>query len=174
MPESTIQLGNAATATAAASVAAVRYAVFRRHRQFFGLSIEFVTEVLPGQPLTRVPRGHRDLLGVLSLRGEILPVISIDALLNLEPRPDDPTLPILVLRRRDLLAGLRVDAIQSVISLNAAEIQPHPAGHDTHFAGIWQFAGDTAITLTLLSGAKLLDALCHQTTSAFPSLQITN
>lgn len=170
MPESAIQLGSATTTTAAAG----RYAVFRRHGQFFGLSIEFVTEVLPGQPLTRVPRGHRNLLGVLSLRGEILPVISIDELLNLEPRPDDPTLPILVLRRRELLAGLRVDAIQSVISLNATEIQPHPAGQDTHFAGIWQLTGDTPLTLTLLSGAKLLDALCHQTNSVFPSLQITN
>jgi chemotaxis signal transduction protein len=167
MPESTIQLGNASATTS-------RYAVFRRNGQFFGLSIEFVTEVLPGQPLTRVPRAHRNLLGVVSLRGEILPVISIDELLNLEPRPDDSTLPILVLRRRDLLAGLRVDAIQSVISLNAAEVQPHPSGHDTHFAGIWQLPGDASGTLTLLSGAKLLDLLCQQAASAFPSLQITN
>lgn len=167
MPESVIQIGTANATTS-------RYTIFKRHGQFFGLSIEFVTEVLPGQPLTRVPRAHRNLLGVLSLRGEILPVISIDEFLDLEPRPDDPTLPILVLRRRDLLAGLRVDAIQSVISLNSADIQPHPAGRDTHFAGIWQISGDSPLTLTLLSGAKLLDMLCQQSASNFPSLPNLN
>lgn len=154
-----------------AEVTVNRYAVFRRRGQFFGLGIEFVTEVLPGQPLTRVPRSQGNILGVLSLRGEILPVVTVDELLDLDPAPDDPALPILVLRWRELLVGLRVDAVQSVISLSSAEIQPHPSGRDSHFAGIWQAAGDTPVTLTLLAGGALLAVLCQQTGSAPISLQ---
>ncbi len=151
--------------TPSAPAASSRYAVFRRHDQFFGLGIEFVTEVLPGQPLTRVPRSQGNILGVLSLRGEILPVVTVDELLDLEPRLDDPALPILVLRWRDVLVGLRVDAIQSVITLNTAEIQPHPSGHGAHFAGIWRLEGDAQITLTLLAGGALIETLSQQTTT---------
>jgi len=142
-----------------------RYAVFQRSGQYFGLGIEYVTEVLPGQPLTRVPRSQNNLLGVLSLRGEILPVVTIDEMLDLTARVDDPQLPILVLRWKEMLVGLRVDSVQSVISLNASEIQPHPSNRDTHFAGIWRLKDDNSITLTLLAGAPLLVSL-HQQTSA--------
>ena len=148
----------------------VRYAIFRRQNQFFGLGIEFVTEVLSGQPLTRVPRAQENILGVLSLRGEILPVVTVDELLDLPPQPDNPAAPILVLRWRDLLLGLRVDAIQSVISLSPSEIQPHPSGHDSHFAGVWRGEGDEQFSLTVLAGAALLDALHPESASAVTTL----
>ena len=113
-----------------------------------------------------MPRCQTNILGVVSLRGEILPVVTIDVLLDLPPQPDNATLPILVVRWRDLLVGLRVDAVQSVISLNANEIQPHPMGRDTHFAGIWKTEGEHAITLTVLAGVPLLEALHQQTAPA--------
>ena len=139
-----------------------RYVIFRRHGQFFGLGIEFVTEVLPGQALTRVPRSQGNILGVLSLRGEILPVVRVDEMLDLAAANDNSALPILVLRWQDLLVGLRVDAIQSVITLPTGEIHPHPAGRDSHFAGIWHAGGDSPITLTLLDGNTLLGVLRQQ------------
>jgi purine-binding chemotaxis protein CheW len=139
------------------------FTVFRRKNQLFGLSIDLVREVLPGQPLTHVPRAQAQILGVLSLRGEILPVLAIDDLLCLDPPPEDPTLPILVLRRGELLLGLRVDAIHSVVSVPSAEVQPHPGSGDNPFLGIWQRPGGDAVTL--IAGTKLLDALCAQTSS---------
>ena len=138
------------------------YAAFRRQRQLFGLPIELVREVLPGQPLTRVARAREEILGVLSLRGEILPVVVIDPWLGLASHPDDSALPILVLRQAELLVGLRVDAIHSVVTVPLQEVQPHPAGGgDTFLAGIWQRAGQTPITL--IDGVALIEALCRQT-----------
>lgn len=139
-----------------------RHAVFRRRGQFFGLSIDLVREVLPGQPLTRVPRAHDEILGVLSLRGEILPVVVIDGWLGLTPEPDDATQPILVLRRGELLVGLRVDAIQGVANIPMSQVQPHPvAGNETHLTGIWHPPGGTPITL--IAGEELLQTLCQNT-----------
>jgi chemotaxis signal transduction protein len=147
---------------AAAKSSATRYAVFRRCNQQFALSIDLVSEVLPGQPLTRVPRSQSQILGVLSLRGEILPVLTLDDLLGLSAPTDDPNLPILVLRQGELLAGLRVDAIQSVVSIPASEIQPYPAEGEACFAGIWHPEG--MIPMTLIASAALIDALRRQTT----------
>lgn len=124
------------------------YAVFRRHQQLFGLTIELVREVLPGQPLTRVPQSRDEILGVLSLRGEILPVLVIDPWLGLPSVPDDPARPILVVRRADLLAGLRVDAIQGVVTVLHAEVQPHPSTDaGVHLTGIWRSEGHAPITI---------------------------
>ena len=150
------------TAPKADSGASVsRYTVFRRNQQFFGLTIKLVREVLSGQPLTRVARAQEQILGVLSLRGEILPVVVIDRWLGLPSSPDDLNSPILVLRDADFLVGLRVDAIQSVVNVPQTEVQPHPAaGDDTLLSGIWHRAGQPPITL--IDGAALIEALCHQ------------
>jgi purine-binding chemotaxis protein CheW len=142
--------------------AASRYAVFRRCNQFFALSIDLVSEVLPGQPLTIVPRSQDRILGVLSLRGEILPVLTIDDLLGVTAAADDPGAPILVLRHGELLAGLRVDAVQSVIPVSASEIQSYPADGEACFTGIWHPEG--AAPITLIASAALMDALRQQTT----------
>lgn len=140
-----------------------RYAAFRRQGQLFGLTIELVREVLPGQPLTRVARSQEQILGVMSMRGEILPVVVIDRWLGLASRPDDAALPILVLRQGELLVGLRVDAIQSVVNVPQQEVQPHPdAGKDTFLRGVWQRTGQPVITL--IDGVALIEALCQQTT----------
>jgi len=153
-PAAASQSGNAAS----------RYTVFKRRRQLFGLSIELVREVLPGQPLTRVPRSGEQILGVLSLRGEILPVVVMDSWLGLAATPDDPGLPILVLRRAELLVGLRVDAIQRVVNLAAGEIQSHPAaGGNPLLQGIWQPAGQTPITV--IDNNALVDLLCRSTST---------
>ena len=141
-----------------------RYAVFRRQQQYFGVTIDLVREVLPGQSLTRVARAREEILGVLSLRGEILPVVVIDHWLGLTVGADDPSLPILVLRRGDLLVGLRVDAIQSVVNISEAEIQPHPAEtEETLLTGIWSRPNQPPITL--IDGTALLTALCQQTST---------
>jgi len=141
-----------------------RFAVFKRHNQLFGLTIDLVREVLPGQPLTRVAGSMEEILGVLSLRGEILPVVVIDSWLGLPVSPDTPTLPILVLRRAELLVGLRVDAIQSVVTIPAREVQPHPSAESgALLKGIWHPEGHAPITL--IDGTALIQALCRQTSA---------
>jgi chemotaxis signal transduction protein len=155
-----------------APAAAARHTIFLRRQQLFGLGIDLVREVLPGQPLTRVPASKEQILGVLNLRGEVLPVVMIDGWLGLSPVADDPNLPILVLRRADLLVGLRVDAIQSVVSIPAHEIQPHPSTlHSSLLTSLWHPEGQAAVTL--ISGPALLEALCRQT-SANTSIDITH
>lgn len=137
-----------------------RFAVFLRRGQRFGLSIDLVRELLPGQTLTRVPRAISQVLGVLSLRGEILPVVSIDEWLGLTPEPDQPQQPILVVRHAELLVGIRVDTIQTVVPIPTEEIQPHPSAEaGSLLNGLWHPEGQTPITL--IDGPGLLDALCR-------------
>ena len=160
MTTATESLGQAASSGGLGALSS-RYAIFRRRGQLFGMGVELVREVLPGQPLTHVPRAGEQIVGVLSLRGEILPVVIIDKWLGLPSLPDDPSQPILVLRRGDLLVGVRADAVQGVSVALPADIQPHPAmGQQKHLAGIWRSEGHAPVTL--LDGNILLEALCPQ------------
>jgi purine-binding chemotaxis protein CheW len=139
---------------------AARYTVFKRQQQFFGLTINLVREVLPGQPLTRVARAPEHILGVLSLRGEILPVVVIDSWLGLPRTAENLTLPMLVLRQAELLVGLRVDAIQSVVNVPAAGIQPQPGGAGL-LRGLWHPEGH--LPITLIDDHALVEMLRQQT-----------
>jgi purine-binding chemotaxis protein CheW len=157
----TAAVSKSSRAKAAVALETRRYAIFRRHQQFFGINVELVREVLHGQPLTPVPRAGAEILGVLSLRGEILPVVVIDELLGLKLKTDDPLQPILVLRRGELLAGLRVDAIQGVASVPTADVQLHPGGAaGSLLAGIWHPKGQS--TVTLINGSALLETLSRR------------
>ncbi|EEF62167.1 chemotaxis protein CheW [Pedosphaera parvula] len=140
------------------------YAAFYRRSQLFAVDVELVREVLPGQPLTRVPRAVEQIIGVLNLRGEILPVVVIDTHLGLPAVVDDPSLPILVLRRGDLLVGLRVDAVQGAISIPTGEILSHPASGDKgHLTGLWQPEGRPPVTL--IAAMKLIETFYQQTST---------
>jgi purine-binding chemotaxis protein CheW len=140
------------------------YAVIKRGSQLFALDVDLVREVLPGQPLTRVPRAADQIIGVLNLRGEILPIVTIDPQLGLPSVADNPDLPILVLRKGELLVGLRVDSVQGAVSVPMAEIQPHPSsGSNTLLSGIFWREGQTAIAL--IGTKELLEAFYQQATT---------
>jgi len=79
------------------------------------LSAEGVAEVIRTPRITRVPHGPPALLGVTHLRGLVLPVVSLGALLGDESGPDTTRVVVL---RRDPPLGLAVDSIEA---LKAAE-----------------------------------------------------
>lgn len=74
-----------------------------------------VAEVIRTPRVTRVPHGPPGLLGVTHLRGLVLPVVSLGALLGDDRHTDSKRVVVL---RRDPPIGLAVDAIET---LNASE-----------------------------------------------------
>jgi chemotaxis signal transduction protein len=92
----------------------------------FGLPLAAVERVMPMALVLPLPQSHEDLIGVLNLRGEILPVI------NPRPRLGLPTPALHADQRLVLLSGtdrflLWVDAIEEV--LPAADAQSTVATH---------------------------------------------
>jgi len=70
-----------------------------------------VAEVIRTPRVTRVPHGPPGLLGVTHLRGLVLPVVSLGALLG-DDHPADSTR--VVVLRRDPPIGLAVDTIETL------------------------------------------------------------
>jgi purine-binding chemotaxis protein CheW len=65
----------------------VRHVVFRVARERFALPLEAVREVvLPQPPFARVPRASEAVRGVMNLRGRVVAVVDLAALMGLPPQ----------------------------------------------------------------------------------------
>jgi purine-binding chemotaxis protein CheW len=92
----------------------VRVRVGQEH---YALAVEQVLEVAEAARLTPVPGAPPEVLGVHNLRGQVIPVIALAALLGLGQ--EDPAR-IVVVELGDRRAGLAVDAVLDVVELPPA------------------------------------------------------
>lgn len=96
----------------------------------YGVDILRVQEIRGWSPVTRVPQSPPHVLGVLNLRGSIVPIVDLRMRFRLEQAEYTAITVIIVLSvettngRRDL--GVVVDGVSDVIDTHAADIKPAP------------------------------------------------
>ncbi|MFP2933515.1 chemotaxis protein CheW [Pyxidicoccus sp. 3LG] len=114
------------------------YLAFRLEGECYAVPIRAVREISKVPPLTEIPRAEPHLLGVMNLRGELLPVYDIKMRLRLAERapvvagPEAASPPrearILVLRTETGPAGVWVDGVTGVVKLKPSMLEAAPAG----------------------------------------------
>ncbi|ABF90229.1 putative chemotaxis protein CheW [Myxococcus xanthus DK 1622] len=114
------------------------YLAFRLEGECYAVPIRGVREISKVPPLTEIPRAEPQLLGVMNLRGELLPVYDVKVRLRLAERaplvagPDAPAPPrsarILVLRTETGPAGVWVDGVVGVVKLKPSMLEAPPPG----------------------------------------------
>ncbi len=88
----------------------------------YGIDISYVDNIVRMQKITRVPKAQTYFKGIINLRGEIVPVMSIRTRMDLEPDVfTDVTRIILKLEEHGVL-GLIVDEVKEVVTLGPDEI----------------------------------------------------
>jgi purine-binding chemotaxis protein CheW len=108
----------------------------RQYLSFFLGGQEYATDILRVQEIkgwdtvTRVPYSPNYILGVINLRGAIVPVVDLRVRLALESAPFDSATVVIVVRvagaRGERIVGLVVDAVSDVYSFSAENIRPPP------------------------------------------------
>ncbi|NNB96931.1 purine-binding chemotaxis protein CheW [Corallococcus exiguus] len=116
----------------------VEYLAFRLEAECYAVPILAVREICKVPLLTEIPRAEPQLLGVMNLRGELLPVYDVKLRLRLADVPPlvagpDAGLPprasrILVLKTEDGPAGVWVDSVAGVVRLKPSMVELSPAG----------------------------------------------
>lgn len=98
--------------------------------QLYAAPLGEVSEVIRERELTPVPGAEPDLLGILHLRGRIVPVLDGRLRLGLPPPPEvsSADVRIVLLTHAGQLIGLRVDAVAELLSTQGAEIASPPPG----------------------------------------------
>jgi purine-binding chemotaxis protein CheW len=151
---------------------ALRACLFALAGLRFAVDVRNTREVAVFDEITAMPRAPRHLLGVANLRGTVLPITDIRALLGLpEPRPARSAR-TLVLRDGALMAAVVVDTVLGLEPFDEivpvdSPIAARARGPRQFVAGWIAWAGET---LPLLDVPRVLAAL-RPTTRAGESAQ---
>jgi len=103
---------------------------FTLGHETYGVDILRVQEIRGYSTVTRIPQAPSHVLGVLNLRGSIVPIVDMRMRFNLERAEYTPLTVIIVLSveshsgRRDF--GVVVDGVSDVIDVSSADIKPAP------------------------------------------------
>jgi len=93
----------------------------------FAIAIQQVNTIVPVPEITAVPGAPGDVVGVINLRGSILPVIDLRMKFGVEVRPADKDTRIVVVEAGCHTAGLIVDAVIETVRLSLTDIEPPPS-----------------------------------------------
>jgi len=97
----------------------------------YGVDILRVQEIRGWAPVTRIPKVPPHVLGVLNLRGAIVPIVDLRVRFNLAQAEFTPLTVIIVLTvnsssgQREL--GLVVDAVSDVVDISAENLKDTPS-----------------------------------------------
>ena len=98
--------------------------------ELFAAPVTKVQEILDMRPIARLPRAPDNLLGMIDVRGEGVPVLDLRQTLGIEPAPDSENTRIVVLSVNGpqgiLTVGLRADRVFEVTVLDSEDLDPPP------------------------------------------------
>lgn len=108
-----------------------RYLTFRLGRESYGLPVLGVREIIRLCPITPVPRMPAYLKGVINLRGKVIPILDLRAKFQLSSEAYGERACIVVVNAGErpgpvTLMGAMVDAVEEVVQLTEAELEPTP------------------------------------------------
>lgn len=103
-----------------------QYLSFRLGREEYALDIRSISEIIKVPEFTDVPRAPDFVLGIISLRGVVVPVYDLMARLQLGQTVLTSSSRIVVCQDDELTVGLLVDSISQVIKLADDCIEPPP------------------------------------------------
>jgi purine-binding chemotaxis protein CheW len=102
---------------------AKQYIVVRIGNERYGIDIQYVDNIVRLQRITRVPKAQPYFLGVINIRGEIIPIMSLRVRFDLEPDEFTNASRILIIKLEPQAAvGIIVDEVKNVIMLQESDV----------------------------------------------------
>lgn len=112
------------------STDAKQYIVINVGNERYGIDIQYVDNIVRMQRVTRVPKAQEYFPGVINIRGEIIPVMSLRVRFGLEPDVITNHTRILIIKIEPQAAvGIIVDEVKNVITLEESQVD-HVTGGD--------------------------------------------
>ncbi len=137
-----------------------RLITFRLNEELIGVNIQDVIKITKDIDITPVPKTKEYILGVMNLRGNIIPVVTLKKMFNLPEKNKNGKKTIVVVETELGHIGILVDKVEGAININPDDIQPAPMnaiGIDPEFIdGVIMISGEKdKELLTLLNIKKI-------------------
>ena len=107
-----------------------QYLTFKLGEEIFGLDVAEVREILDFSTITRVPQMPDFMLGVINLRGNVVPVIDMRLKFGMTKTEKTVNTCIVVVELKvegsTTIVGALADSVQEVFELEPSQIEPAP------------------------------------------------
>ncbi|MBD2122798.1 chemotaxis protein CheW [Trichocoleus sp. FACHB-262] len=99
------------------------YLVFSLHGSLYGLEANLIQEIFYLPELTTAVEMPPDFIGLINLRGKVLPVMDLDRRFGRQPQDYQLSDSIIVLEWQELMIGILVNQVDEVKNLDLASIE---------------------------------------------------
>lgn len=102
----------------------IQLATFILNGERYGMDVMSVREIIGMVEITKTVNSPHHVLGVINLRGSIVPIVSLRRCFGMPDPVDDSTNCIAVMDFKGELAGFVIDEISDVLRIRRGDIQP--------------------------------------------------
>lgn len=99
---------------------------FRLNGQEFCVLTTTIREIRGWSPSTPVPHSPPDVIGVMNLRGLVIPIIDLSRKLGMPPTAPNDRSAIVVADVHNVVVGLLVDQVSDILTVRGDQIQALP------------------------------------------------
>lgn len=118
--------GTAAISTEAVANDTHQIVSFRLSKEEYGVDIMSVQEIILLGAITEMPEEPPHVRGLINLRGNVIPIIDLRTRFGLASAEPDENTRIIVINLETSTVGMIVDAVNEVLRINPAQIEPPP------------------------------------------------
>jgi len=107
--------------------AVIQFVCFKMGREEYAIDITQVQEVIRMQKITPVPQMPDFVLGVVNIRGNVVPVFDLRKKFSLPQKPLDELSRTMILKVNRGFVSIIVDEVLDNIKINVSQIDPAPS-----------------------------------------------
>ena len=128
-----------------------QYIIVKIGDEQYGIDIVFIDNIVRMQRITRVPKAESHYVGIINIRGEVVPVMSARLKMGLGPDEITKQSRIIILKlEAQGMVGVLVDEVKEVLMLSETDIDRNIKKSDTYINGIGK-KGDELISIFEIS-----------------------
>ncbi|MBN2160607.1 MAG: purine-binding chemotaxis protein CheW [Spirochaetes bacterium] len=99
---------------------------FKIANEEYGIDILQVQEILKLPKVTKLPKSRPYIMGVMDLRGKVLPIVDLSKRFGIETNRGIESSRAIVVNISGKRVGLGIDSVSHVIKVNSNDIEPPP------------------------------------------------
>ena len=116
----------------AVSSPTVEIIAFHLGQQQFCVETVAIREIRGWAPSTPLPHAPADVMGVMNLRGSVIPIIDVATRLGMQPTEPSERSAIVVAEVHNKVIGLVVERVSDILTIKREAIQPVPVVSESY------------------------------------------
>ncbi|MDQ1341079.1 MAG: purine-binding chemotaxis protein CheW [Campylobacterota bacterium] len=103
-----------------------RFLTFYLEGELYGMDIASVQEIIAMMKTTPVPKTPKCVEGVMNLRGNIIPIVSLRTMFDMPKKPHEAYTAIIIVKHEGISIGYIVDRVEEVVNIADEQLSEPP------------------------------------------------